>query len=149
MRLALAVAFILGATVIVFAFALLGRGASSQGCPSPQYIVGASNFQIVASVDGFNGSALAPYSSNGTQRVPWPVIQVTKGSEVSITVCNVDKQAHGFQIAHYYDSSIFTVAPGQSIRVTFVADQAGTFRVYCSILCSIHWAMQDGELEVT
>jgi hypothetical protein len=30
-----------------------------------------------------------------------------------------------------------------------MADESGTFRIYCSIPCTVHWAMQSGELVVT
>jgi membrane fusion protein (multidrug efflux system) len=35
---------------------------------------------------------------------------------VNITVCNIDVEAHGFQISHYYDSSVETVEPGQVVQ---------------------------------
>ncbi len=99
---------------------------------------------IVASITGFNDSA-----DHGVPASPWPVVQVSKGTLVNFTVYNSDKQAHGFQVAHYFDSSIETIAPGQTIHVSFIANETGTFRIYCSIFCTIHWAMQSGELIVT
>ena len=99
---------------------------------------------IVASISGFNDSA-----DHGVPASPWPVIQVSKGTMVNITVYNDDKQAHGFQVAHYFDSGIETIAPGQTIHVSFVANETGTFQIYCSIFCTVHWAMQSGELVVS
>ena len=63
-------------------------------------------------------------------------------------VCNVDVQAHGFQIANYVDSSTNVVAPGQVYKVSFVANQPGSFLIYCAIPCSIHFFMQFGQLKV-
>ncbi len=102
------------------------------------------SFLIIASITGFNDSA-----DHGVPDACWPVIRVPQGTLVNITVTNIDKQPHGFNIAHYYDSGIVTVAPGQTIDVPFVANETGTFKIYCSIFCTIHWAMQSGELIVT
>ncbi|HZW85709.1 MAG TPA: cupredoxin domain-containing protein [Nitrososphaerales archaeon] len=101
-------------------------------------------FTIIASVKGYNDSI-----DHGVPQSLWPVIQVSNGTMVQITVYNQDTQAHGFQITHYYDSSIETVSPGQKITVTFIANQKGTFKIYCSIFCTIHAFMQSGELVVT
>ncbi len=101
-------------------------------------------FLIVESITGFNDSA-----DHGVPADCWPVIRVPSGTMVNITVTNVDKQPHGFNIAHYYDSSIVTVAPGQTIHVSFIASEAGSFKIYCSIFCTVHWAMQSGQLIVT
>ena len=80
----------------------------------------------------------------------WPVVTVAQGEDVNITVCNADpSQAHGFQIAYYYDSKIVAVDPGQVIHVSFVATKAGTFRIYCAIFCTIHLFMEYGQLRVT
>jgi FtsP/CotA-like multicopper oxidase with cupredoxin domain len=107
------------------------------------------DFQIIASIDGFNGSALPPCAVNGVPQIACPVLHVSKGAFVNITVKNTDKQAHGFQVTHYFDNTIEVIAPGQSLNVSFVANEAGTFKIYCDIPCSIHWAMQSGELVVS
>ena len=132
----------------VFAVSL-GAVAYLYGSPGQPVDHKVRNFLIVASVNGFNGSALSPHSTNGVQQSPWPVIQVPKGTLVNITVYNEDQQAHSFQVSHYFDSGIQTVAPGQMLVVTFLANQTGTFTMKCVIPCSIHWAMQSGELIVT
>ena len=100
-------------------------------------------FLIVASNRGYNDSV-----DHGVPTNKWPVITVQQGQTVNITVCNTDFQTHGFQIAHYYDNDIFTVVPGQAIDVSFVASEKGDFQIYCEIPCTIHWAMQSGELIV-
>jgi FtsP/CotA-like multicopper oxidase with cupredoxin domain len=122
---------------------LSGYRGSNGGAPKVQDIT------IIASIDGFNGSALPPCAVNGTPQMPCPVVQVSRGTTLNITVRNIDKQAHGFQVAHYFDNTIEVIAPGQSLNVSFVADATGTFKIYCDIPCSIHWAMQSGELIVS
>ncbi len=108
------------------------------GCKEP-----AGGYLIVASINGFNDSA-----SHGAPSSAWPIITVQKGESVKLVVCNIDSQAHGFQIGKYFDSNTEAVAPGQAITVSFVADKTGTFTMYCSIFCSVHIYMQSGELRV-
>jgi heme/copper-type cytochrome/quinol oxidase subunit 2 len=111
------------------------------GCVKP-----ANGFLIVASNLGYNDSIGHQAGPDN----PWPVITVHKGQTVSIVVCNIDVQPHGFQISHYYDGHIETVDPGQVITLPpFVADQPGTFQIYCSIFCTIHIYMQYGHLVVS
>lgn len=104
---------------------------------------------IIASIDGFNDSALPPCAANGQPQMPCPVVQVPTGTLVNFTVRNIDKQAHGFQVQYYLESPVEVIAPGQSINVTFVANKPGTYRIYCDIPCTVHWAMQSGELIVS
>jgi hypothetical protein len=108
------------------------------GCVKPP-----DGFLIIASENGFNDSI-----DHGVPANDWPIINVTQGQTVSLTVCNTDFQAHGFQVSHYYDSNTVTLVSGQVIHVTFVANLAGRFKIYCNIFCSIHWAMQSGLLNV-
>lgn len=95
------------------------------GCIKP-----AGGFLLITTDGGWNDSL--------QHGVPWPVITVSQGTNVTIVVCNLDNQAHGFQVRHYYDSHIAAMAPGQVLTVSFVASQQGTFAIYCSIFCSIH-----------
>ncbi len=130
------------AIVSVTYFSDLGRSTNSSlppGCVKP-----AGGFLIIASNTGYNDSI-----GHGAPEKSWPIITVHQGQNVSIVVCNVDEQAHGFQITHYFDQSIETVVPGQVLRVSFVATEAGHFDIYCSILCTIHIYMQSGLLNVT
>jgi FtsP/CotA-like multicopper oxidase with cupredoxin domain len=112
------------------------------GCVKP-----ANGFLIVASQLGFNDSV-----DHGVPQKSWPVMNVRQGQNVTIVVCNADpSQPHGFQIANYYDPTearFASVAPDHVLTVNFVADKTGTFRIYCSILCSVHWAMLSGLLIV-
>jgi FtsP/CotA-like multicopper oxidase with cupredoxin domain len=110
------------------------------GCTRP-----AGGFLIILSKYGYNNSML---QGAGLSK-PWPVMNATVGQTVKVEVCNVDVEAHGFQIAHYVDSSINVVGPGESLNFTFVANQQGTFQIYCAIPCSIHFFMQFGQLRVT
>jgi heme/copper-type cytochrome/quinol oxidase subunit 2 len=96
--------------------------------------------------EGMNGSA---FHLSGNESIPWPEIQVYQGQTVVIHVFNcASSEPHGFAVSHYFDSGA-TVRPGTSFTLTFVATEAGTFRVYCSIFCAIHPYMQNGELIVT
>jgi hypothetical protein len=109
------------------------------GCAKP-----AGGFLIIANEQGYNDSVGhgAPYSN-------WPVISVHQGQSITIVVCDTDTQAHGFQIDHYYDRSVQTIVPGQVITVSFVANETGSFRIYCDVFCTVHIFMQNGELIVT
>lgn len=92
--------------------------------------------------EGMNGSAYHLSTS-------WPVMQVMKGQKVTIHVINcASSEPHGFAITHYFNQGVALQA-GHSYTITFVADQTGTFRVYCNIFCSIHALMQNGELIVS
>ncbi len=110
------------------------------GCVRP-----ADGFLVILSQYGYNDSIL---QGAGLSK-PWPVMNVTEGETVSIEVCNVDVEAHGFQIAHYVDGSINVVGPGEVLNFTFVASQSGNFQIYCAIPCNIHFFMQFGQLRVT
>ncbi|MDA4124221.1 MAG: cupredoxin domain-containing protein [Thaumarchaeota archaeon] len=100
-------------------------------------------FLIIAGPNGYNDSI-----DHGVPQNPWPIVKVQKGTTVTISVYNSDHQAHGFQITHYLAGSINTVAPGQTFTVSFVADETGTFQIYCAIFCTVHAFMQSGELIV-
>ncbi len=144
-RLLLIVAVVVVAASTAALFYVVGGGPSSGCTTGPGVGSGGQtqNLLIVASITGFNDSA-----DHGVPANCWPVIHIQKGTLVNITVSNIDKQPHGFSIDHYYDSSVVTVAPGQTIHVSFVANETGNFRIYCSIFCTVHWAMQSGELIV-
>jgi FtsP/CotA-like multicopper oxidase with cupredoxin domain len=101
-------------------------------------------YLIVANIDGYNDS-----TSHGVPNNAWPVIDVARGSNVTIAVCNTDHQAHGFQIRYYYDSKIESVAPGQMLTVSFTATQRGSFAIYCDIFCTVHALMVSGKLVVS
>jgi len=133
-----------GVAATVFFLTTRGGGSTATSTFPAGCVRSPGGFLVIASKAGFNDSI-----GHGVPAKSWPMINVTLGQTVNITVCNTDFQAHGFQVTHYYDSNIVTVVPGQVIHVSFVADQAGEFRIYCNIFCTIHWAMQSGLLTVT
>lgn len=126
------------ASLIAFFYYTGARKENSSGCKKPK-----NGFLIIADTNGFNGSKLfgAPFRN-------WPIINVSLGKTFSITVCNDDIQAHGFQISYYLDTPINSIAPGQSETFTITANKAGNFTIYCSIFCTVHIYMQSGLLVV-
>ena len=115
--------------------------ALPQGCVRPQ-----GGYLIIASKYGYNDSIL---EGAGPSKF-WPVIKVALGQDVKLTVCNADPtQSHGFQVSNYLDSTIESLAPGQVLTVSFVADKPGDFQIYCAIFCAIHLYMQYGQLQVS
>lgn len=107
---------------------------SSTGCDAPPgYVL------IVADKSGFNGSA--------NRERPWPVISVQKGDKVNLMMCNLDRiEPHGFAIDKYVGP--LALRPGETYKVSFVAEESGRFTMYCTIFCSVHVFMI-GELVVT
>lgn len=128
--------------VVIVAASTLAAAALLYGARVPPR-VSSGTILIIASGTGYNDSVNHAVPQNS-----WPIITVQRGTTVTIEVYNADRQSHGFQISHYEDASINTIAPGQTFTVTFVVDTTGTFRIYCSIFCTVHWAMQSGELIV-
>lgn len=78
----------------------------------------------------------------------WPVLNIRRCDKVTVHLENQDTETHGFAITHYLDSGV-KVGPGDADDVSFSANRAGSFVVYCNILCSIHLFMQNGRLNVT
>ncbi len=132
---AILVAVVVVSAIIAVAFDL----NQSRSPPAKQ----PGSFLMIANANGFNDSI-----DHGVPQNSWPIITVQKGTTVTITVYNSDVVAHGFQVVHYFDSSIQTIPPGMSLKVTFVANTTGAFRIYCSIFCPVHGFMQSGELLV-
>ena len=136
--------------LVVVALALAGAGLTAFYLTAnlPRTTVGCSSystdFLIIASNQGFNDSV-----GHGAPANAWPILCVHQGEIVNIVVKNTDSFSHGFNIDNYYNSQIVSVGPGQTLDVSFVADKAGTFTVYCSIFCEVHLQMQGGELVVT
>ncbi len=102
-------------------------------------------FTVVMADEGFNvGLNGSKYHPN-----PWPAMNVSLGESVVVHVVNNDtSQAHGFAITHYFDSGL-TLSPGECSDVRFVANQPGSFNVFCNIFCTIHIFMQNGRLNVS
>ena len=103
-------------------------------------------FLIVADITGYNDSV---DHIQKAPNEPWPVIRVSRGDRVNILVCNLDDYSpHGFAIQHYFDVGV-ALMPHDSYRISFIADEDGTFIMYCNIFCPVHPYMQTGELIVT
>ncbi len=135
-----AVATVLGLGVLYGA-----QGASTTSTALPSYCVRpAGGFLIVVSRYGYNDSIL---EGAGPSK-PWPIVEVAQGQTVDIGVCNIDSEAHGFQISDYVQSSVNVVPPGGELHFTFVADKEGTFGIYCAIPCDLHPELQYGQLRV-
>jgi len=98
---------------------------------------------VIASSLGYNDSM-----AHGAPVKSWPVLRVANGTDVNITVCNTYSDAVGFQVSHYLDDKTEAVQPGRVINVSFLADQTGTFLIYCSVFNPIHIYLQGGELVV-
>ena len=96
------------------------------------------------SLNGFNDSKI--------HGLPWPVMNVTVGQNVTIRLVNRDtSQAHGFWIYNSVKTYVkpVTVAPGQCLDVSFNASTVGTFLVYCAIFCTVHNSMLNGRFNVS
>jgi heme/copper-type cytochrome/quinol oxidase subunit 2 len=103
-------------------------------------------FLIVADLNGYNDSVAHLQKA---PNAPWPVIRVNRGDKVNILVCNLDHYSpHGFAIQHYFEQGT-ALMPHQTFRISFVADQDGTFIIFCTIFCPIHPYMISGQLIVT
>jgi len=131
-------------SIIAHSYTGILTGKTSQPSSTGQ----AFHFTIIESdppdpLAGLNGSYYKPL---GTQ---WPIIRTHLGDTVIITVINNDsREIHGFAIA-YYDNRGFSLAPGHQHTISFVANEAGTFRMYCNVFCAIHPYMQNGILIVS
>lgn len=124
-------------TLLVGAYSYYAQALPSKtvGCtPPPGYVL------ITAGLSGLNDSVNHPR--------PWPVVTFQKGDTVNLFVCNIERvSAHGFAIVHYLDSGV-VLRPGDSFRVSFVADLGGNFTIYCDIFCPVHPFMI-GRLSIT
>ncbi len=139
-----AVIIVVGFVSTAYAFHLIGP--SGPNCSiRPSGPANAAIFTVIMANEGFNvGFNGSKYHPN-----PWPVMNVSLGENVVVHIVNNDtSQAHGFAIAHYFDSGL-TLSPGECSDVRFVANQPGSFNVFCDIFCTIHIFMQNGRLNVS
>ncbi len=72
-------------------------------------------------------------------------LRVNPGDEVTIELAATDV-AHGIFIDGY--NLDLRAEPGQSARLTFTADQAGSFRFRCSVTCGAMHPFMIGKLHV-
>jgi heme/copper-type cytochrome/quinol oxidase subunit 2 len=129
----------------IFAFSSVGILTSQT---QPSFIGQVLHFTIIESdppdpLAGMNGSYYKPLTAQ------WPIIRVHAGDTVILTVINNNsREIHGFAIVHY-DNRGFSLAPGQRHTISFVANEVGSFRMYCNVFCAIHPYMQNGVLIVS
>ncbi len=129
-------------------YAPAGQAVATTHLP-PWCVKPSGGYLIVANLDGYNDSR-AKNVAAGKGIGSWPIINVNRGANVTITVCNTDSdQAHGFQIRYYLDNKTNYVLPGKSMTVSFIATQKGNFAIYCGIFCTVHVFMQSGKLSVS
>jgi heme/copper-type cytochrome/quinol oxidase subunit 2 len=73
------------------------------------------------------------------------ILKVNQGDRVTIELVATDV-VHGLAIDGYNLET--TADPGKPARLTFVADQAGTFRFRCTVTCGNMHPFMTGKLEV-
>lgn len=134
---------ILAIGILAWSAYLTDTGGNTQSVLPSGCVRQTGGFLIIASSLGYNDSI-----AHGAPAKSWPVMDVTKGTDVSITLCNTYSQTVGFQVAHYLSAKTETVSPGQVVSVSFLANQTGTFTIYCSVFNPIHVYLQGGELNV-
>jgi heme/copper-type cytochrome/quinol oxidase subunit 2 len=141
--LAVIVVTIVAASIVTIAYSFHLFGTGSTNC-STQFTnaPGTAHFTVILSQNGYNDSKI--------YGLPRPVMNVTLGDKVTIHLVNADTtESHGFTIAGYFPNGGPILRPSTCYDLTFTANQAGSFLVYCQIFCIPHipW-MQHGELNV-
>jgi hypothetical protein len=118
-----------------------GSGASAlpSGCVRPP-----GGFLIIASSLGYNDSI-----EHGAPTKSWPILDVSEGMDVNITVCNTYLETVGLQVAHYFADKTEAIKPGDVVHIGFLANQTGTFEIYCDVFNPLHIYLQGGELNVS
>jgi hypothetical protein len=137
------VVVILAIGILAWTAYLTDTGSNAQAVLPSGCVRQTGGFLIIASSLGYNDSI-----AHGAPAKSWPVMDVTKGTDVNITLCNTYSQTVGFQVAHYLSARTETVLPGQVVSVSFLANLTGTFTIYCSVFNPIHVYLQGGELNV-
>jgi cytochrome c oxidase subunit 2 len=74
-----------------------------------------------------------------------PTIQVNQGDRVTIEFASTDV-VHGLYIDGY-DLNV-VADPGQTAKLTFIANQSGSFRFRCSVTCGALHPFMIGKIEV-
>ena len=73
------------------------------------------------------------------------ILKVNPGDKVTIELVSMDV-VHGLAMDGYDLQT--TADPGQTSRITFVADREGVFRFYCTVTCGNMHPFMTGKLEV-
>ncbi len=66
---------------------------------------------------------------------------------VVLNLANMDVQAHGLAVDLYAPRGAEATG-GTTVSIRFLAYKAGTFRVFCNTVCSVHAYMQHAQLTV-
>jgi heme/copper-type cytochrome/quinol oxidase subunit 2 len=74
-----------------------------------------------------------------------PTLKVNQGDRLTIELASTDV-VHGLYIDGY-DLNVIA-DPGQTTRLTFIANQSGSFRFRCSVTCGALHPFMIGKLEV-
>ncbi len=74
-----------------------------------------------------------------------PTLAVNPGDRVTLELVSTDA-AHGLHLDGY-DLNV-TAVPGQTARLTFIADKTGSFRFRCSVTCGPLHPFMIGKLSV-
>ncbi len=102
------------------------------------------SFTIIADLYGFNSSkTMADQGGLGV----WPIMSVSRCDNVTIRLTNTDTQSHGLAVGGY--TGEYSIPPNQTLTIHFTANKTGHWRVFCTILCTVHDFMQNGQLNVT
>ncbi len=72
-------------------------------------------------------------------------IEVNQGDTVILNITSTDT-THGISIPEFGVNT--TIPPGQTVKVQFVADKAGTFSFSCSVFCGVDHGNMKGTLIV-
>lgn len=99
-------------------------------------------FTIIADLNGYNNSRTLVGLG------VWPIMNVSRCDHVTIRLVNTDNQAHGLAVGVYANSGL-RVPAGQTLSLGFLASKIGQFRVFCTIVCTVHDYMLNGQLNVT
>jgi cytochrome c oxidase subunit 2 len=73
------------------------------------------------------------------------VLRANPGDQISIEMTATDV-VHGLAIDGYNLET--TADPGQTARISFIADKSGTFRFHCTVTCGNMHPFMTGKLEV-
>ena len=122
---------ILGGSGVVAASAL---GGATQSQAATHHIQLSINTTRVLLIDGKYVNMLAYSSTSIANRVPGPVLRVTEGDTVSITVSNWRPEEHGFEVGGVGGSKMTIpgkvgTTPGVATK-TFTAPEAGTYMYF-------------------
>ena len=73
-------------------------------------------------------------------------ITVKYGTKVTLKITALDV-SHGFQLEEFGIYNVQTPV-GQTVSITFTANQRGTFKFYCTVICGVGHSDHFGHLTV-